>query len=237
MTDTIRERIITAIVTGLSAVRTAAGYATDIGAAVYRARTALDPDDAPLCNVFAGRDQATQDRYGRTRITLPVTVEAAAAFADDAPYTVEERLLGDLIEGMTATTWTLAFAAGSREIEVGDTVTGATSKATAYVAGVAVSTGSWAGGDAAGTLTLRRLTGAFAAESLKVGALVHAATSGAVTGQSAAARMTAGLAEAITYTEGGAVSRANLDATLTGVSAEFGVVYSTVAGNPYGQTA
>ena len=237
MTDTIRERIVSAIVTGLAAVRTTAGYNTEIGAAVYRARSAMDPDDAPLTNVFAGRETAIADRYGRTRITLPVTVEAAATFTGDAHYTTEELLLGDLIEAMTATVWTLAFNSGTVAIAVGDTVTGATSTATGYVAGVTVSTGSWAGGDAAGTLTLRRATGTFAAESLKVSGAVRAATSGSISGQAAPARMTAGLADAITYTEGGAAGRANLDAKLTGVSAEFSVIYSTVAGNPYGQTA
>lgn len=43
---------------------------------------------------------------------------------------------------------------GTTEIEVGDTIKGATSNATAKVLGVVLDSGSWAGGDAAGWLIL-----------------------------------------------------------------------------------
>jgi len=61
----------------------------------------------------------------------------------------------------------LTFVAGKEGgIRRGDTVTGAISGATATVAGVAVTSGAWATGDAAGDLYLRDQTGSFVAESL-----------------------------------------------------------------------
>jgi hypothetical protein len=238
MNDTIRRQIVSAIVTALGSVRTSAGYATDIGATVYRARTAVDPDAAPFCNVFAGRDESSLTPYGMARNVMPVTVEAVSVFSDDDPAAAEDDLLGDIIEGMTGAVWTLAYNTGSSEIEVGDTITGATGKATAYVAGVTIASGAWADGDAAGTLTLRRMVKDFAAgEVLKIGTAVAAKADGAANGQHAVDRVTGGLAASIVYIDGGPANRANQDDALTGVSAVFEVTYETVAGNPYGQTA
>lgn len=237
MADTIREQIVSAIATALGAVRTAAGYVTEAGATVYRARTAVDPDDAPFINVFAGREEAHLDPYGMSRQVMPVTVEAVIAFSGDTPEADEHALLGDILEAMAGTVWTLGYDTGTAAIAAGDTITGATSGATAYVAGVTVSSGSWAGGDAAGTLTLRRMVKAFAdGEGLKKGGAVAAKADGAAAGQHAVDRVCGGLAASIVYTGGGPVSRANLDDALTGVSAEFAVTYETVAGDPYGQS-
>lgn len=65
---------------------------------------------------------------------------------------------------------------GTYEIVPGDTVTGATSGATARVVAVSLSGGTWAGGDAAGTLTVDTHTGTFQAENLNVGANLNVAT-------------------------------------------------------------
>lgn len=68
----------------------------------------------------------------------------------------------------TADYYTLSFTAGTAAIAVGDTITGP--GATAHVLRVAVSTGSWVAGTAAGTLILTDTTGAFAAtEAISVG--------------------------------------------------------------------
>jgi len=237
MTTTIRDQIIGAIVTGLGGITTAAGYNTGIGATVYRARTAVDPGDAPFCNVFAGRETSAPDRYGRSIVTMPITIEAAAVFSGDAFYTTEEKLLGDLIERMTADVFSLSFTLGTTAIAPGNTITGAVSGATAYVSSVTVATGTWAGGNAAGTLTLLRKSGTFQAENMKVSGSVVAATAGTITGQSAVTRMTSGLSDSILYTGGGPASSTHIDAGLAGVTADFNIVYQTIAGNPYGQTA
>lgn len=73
---------------------------------------------------------------------------------------------------------TLAFTSGgTTEIAVGDTITGATSGASAVVTRVELDSGSWAGGDAAGTFHLRAVTsGPFQSENLDVGASTNLAT-------------------------------------------------------------
>jgi len=71
----------------------------------------------------------------------------------------------------------IAFTSGgTTEISIGDTITGATGGATAYVDFVVLSSGSWAGGDAAGTFYVRNQSGTFESENLNVGASTNLAT-------------------------------------------------------------
>lgn len=72
---------------------------------------------------------------------------------------------------------TLAFTSGgTTEVSVGDTITGATSEATAVVVSVSLSSGSWAGGDAAGNFTIENKSGTFQSENLNVGSSSNVAT-------------------------------------------------------------
>lgn len=74
---------------------------------------------------------------------------------------------------------TLAYTSGGTyEIVPGDTITGATSGATARVVSVGQTSGTWAGGDAAGTFVLDTVSGTFQAENLNVGANSNVATIG-----------------------------------------------------------
>ena len=72
----------------------------------------------------------------------------------------------------------MAFTSGgTTAIAVGNTITGATSGHTAKVQRVVVTSGSWAGGDAAGYLAVTDATGPFAAsENLDVGGSTNLAT-------------------------------------------------------------
>lgn len=73
---------------------------------------------------------------------------------------------------------TQAFDTGTAEIAAGDTVTG--TSATGLVVSVSVSSGSWAGGDAAGTLVLTSVTGAWADnDDIQVSAATKAKASAA----------------------------------------------------------
>lgn len=65
---------------------------------------------------------------------------------------------------------------GTTEIVEGNKVVGATSSATAYVCGISLYMGTWAGGDAAGIFFLRDVSGTFQAENLDVGASSNLAT-------------------------------------------------------------
>ena len=65
--------------------------------------------------------------------------------------------------------WAVPFSSGgTNEIQVGDTIVGATSGARARVKQVMLYSGSWAGGDAAGFLELEEgsLTGTFGSEAV-----------------------------------------------------------------------
>lgn len=71
----------------------------------------------------------------------------------------------------------LAFTSGGTvEIQVGDVIEGATSGATATVGYIQVTSGSWAGGDAAGDIWFASQTGTFQAENLDVGTDLNVAT-------------------------------------------------------------
>jgi hypothetical protein len=71
----------------------------------------------------------------------------------------------------------LAFTSGgTAEIAAGNTIEGATSGATATVFDVELTSGSWAGGDAAGNLWLNGQTGTFVSENLDTGTQANIAT-------------------------------------------------------------
>jgi hypothetical protein len=78
---------------------------------------------------------------------------------------------------------------GTYEIAEGDTITGATSGATATVRRVIITSGTFAGGDAAGRLILASQTGTLQAENLNVGANTNVAT---IAGDSSAITLPAG---------------------------------------------
>ena len=97
---------------------------------------------------------------------------------------------------------TVAFTSGGTYgIAEDDVITGATSSATATVKRIILDSGTWAGGDAAGTLVLYSQTGTFVSETLNVGANINVATIGA---NSAATTLAAsGRYEFVNYNFGG----------------------------------
>ena len=236
MSDTIREQIIAAIVTKLADIRTAKGYNTNIGQYVKRVLKEVDPGDLPGTTVWP-QPETSERKYGHSHIVTPLNLNGLVAFGAVNASVEAEKILGDLIELMTAIEWTLAYTSGGiYEIEAGDTITGATSGATAYVGVAGLSGGSWAGGDAAGDLTLRRLVGTFEAENLNVGANSNVATiAGAPTGQDAPIVVTGGLADDIEYVAGGPESYPEAAEKTVGVPALFNIKYKTNAGDPYNQ--
>lgn len=82
----------------------------------------------------------------------------------------------------------LAFTSGgTTEITEGQTITGATSGATAVLTRVMLESGSWAGGDAAGKFIFASQTGTFQAENIDVGVSSNLAT---IAGDSSAITLT-----------------------------------------------
>lgn len=238
MTDTIREQIVSAIETRLAEVTTARGYAKGLGASVRRAYRDVDPDDCP-CVVIWPRPEDVTREYRQNVCTMEVELQAAEVFGASNPSEVSEQLLGDLVEIMTAKKWTLDYDSGGvAEVEVGDTLTGASSGATALVDAVTLDSGTWAGGDADGTLTLRRVSGTFQNnENLdQSGGQANIATvDGTASKTTPESGVTGGLADDIRYTRGGTAEYPGGEETVVGASAVFEITYKTAVGNPYAQ--
>lgn len=77
---------------------------------------------------------------------------------------------------------TVAFTSGgTTEIKVGDWIVGATSSAKACVVSIVLTSGTWAGGNAAGTFRVKNQHGTFQSENVKVAAGTDDATIGANT--------------------------------------------------------
>ena len=84
----------------------------------------------------------------------------------------------------------VAFTSGgTTEPTEGQTITGATSAATAILGRIIVTSGTWADGDAAGRLIIRAQTGTFQSENLNIGASLNVMTVG---GDSAAITLSPG---------------------------------------------
>lgn len=84
----------------------------------------------------------------------------------------------------------VAFTSGgTTEPLEGQTITGATSTATGVIGRIIVTSGTWAGGDAAGRLILKSQTGAFQSENINIGASLDVLT---VAGDSAAIALSPG---------------------------------------------
>ena len=79
---------------------------------------------------------------------------------------------GILHTNLIYTEWTLTFTSGgTTEIKVGDWIVGATSAARAEVVSITLASGTWAGGDAAGTMQIKNADGTWTAnEKIKVAA-------------------------------------------------------------------
>ena len=248
MSDSIREQIITAIEAKLAYILTTKGYLTECGANVHRARKSLDQAELPAVVVIPKTELPARE-YGNDALVMKLRVEALKQFGTDNPSEISEQMLADVIECMTGKRWSMAFDSGSYEPQPGDTITGATSGATAYVESVTRSSGTWAGGDAAGTIYFRRLTGKFTHtaadpptpevnESINItGHSAAIKTNGTATYISPETSTCAGLADDIVYAGGGTDEYPEPPETTVGTAADFEITYTTAAGNPFARQA
>lgn len=232
--STIREQIILAVIAKVTKIRVANGYNTDCGADVLRAIKLVNPERLPLSAVWPQPEEATRE-YGKMVCTMPIRIESMLAFGTNNSSEMAEKMLGDLIENIFGTEWILPFTTGTSEISIDDTIIGAISSATGYVCGVEITSGTWAGGDAAGNLSLRRMAGDFQAENIKISGAVVAATNGTITAESAVKTTTDDLAESIEYAGGGTDEYPDDGNISIGASVLINIKYVTEIGNPYTQ--
>lgn len=169
VTENVRKGVsvqgtVTAIGGGTTSAKTIAMY-TALAADNYRADIAAVPGSGTIRGVayYNGKVYAWRDNVGATALAMYVSSAGGWTLVP----------LGSEIQ------FTAGLPAGIVE---GDTITGATSGATATVKRVVVRTGTFAGSNAAGTLVITPLAGAFvAAEFLNVGGTNRATASGAAT--------------------------------------------------------
>lgn len=236
--NTIRDRIILAVLAKLAGAVTANQYNLNCGGNVFRCRQNVDPDVIPSeipCFVVWPQPEEVARDYGKARHTMPVRIEGIAPFGTSNPSVIAEQILGDIIEAATGIEWTLPFTSGGTYvIKPGDYIAGHLSGATGLVTSVTVTSGSWAAGTAAGNITIRRLTKEFQGENLDVGANLNVATiSGSITGETPVTSTTDGLAESVDYVSGGTDSYPEEGHKTVGASAILNITYVTNMGDPY----
>ena len=96
--------ILEALRARLGQIRLADGYATDIGATVFRGRRAISPDHPPCCSIFEHEDEIEKQSPGTGAIhtapvafeSLPVSIEAHAACDPDHPNVTAHAMVADI---------------------------------------------------------------------------------------------------------------------------------------------
>jgi hypothetical protein len=238
MADSIREQIISAMTTKLAKIRKKYGYTSDCGRNVFRGLPVpLHEDFFPALSIIPVLE-ASEGRHGRDFRIMQVHIQAVKLFGSENPSEISEQLLADIIECIQGIVWTLGYDSGGTNIPVpGDSALGETSSATAIVESVTLNGGAWAGGNAAGDLALRRLSGEFSNNE----ELTIAGNSGVVTvdglasGEDGVASTTGGLAELIEYVSGGLENYPEHNDKVVGATTVFNVGFKTKVGDPYSQ--
>ena len=162
-------------------------------------RSHLPAIDGSICPAvgFHLDDEENLAQYNRNeQKELPIRVQGISKFNLYSAPEAAELLYADLCECLCCTEYTLSFdSGGTDEIRPGETITGETSGATGLVISAALDSGTWAGGDADGSFTLRRVVGNFQNnEELKVGTDTGLATvDGLLSGTGPLELSTAGL--------------------------------------------
>jgi len=103
---------------------------------------------------------------------FPLIEDGDADFVTDyTPASGDAKVWNDnLLFSTTLSAETVAFTSGGTRVMVrGDTVTGATSAQTATLIAAVLTSGTWAGGTAAGFLFVKSASGAFQSENLNTG--------------------------------------------------------------------
>lgn len=235
---TIREQILELIKTELAKITTANGYNTNIGLNVVRGRYDLFPAELPALVMIANQDTA-EERLGHDVKSIPLVIagfkvcQNAATDYSDRVARDAEAILGDIITCVQSPRVTIPFSSGIREPALGSTLIGSSSGATSILESISLSSGSWAGGDAVGTLSVRLPWLTYTTESiLNAGGETIASTTGTMT----LIPPFSDLLNNIEYQRGGIEPLPDPGEDILKVSVLFAVYYTTLAGNPYKQS-
>lgn len=235
---TIREQILELVKTEISKIRTSNGYVTEIGQNPVRGRYDLFPSELPAVMMIANQENAAP-RLGHNVNSIPLIIEGFKHYPNtgtdysDRAAREAENMLGDILSCILAPKITLPFTNGIREPAIGIVLTGETSTATAILESISLSSGSWSGGDAAGTFSLRQPWQDFTSELLKnPGSETIASTLGTMTEIAPFNDLT----NQIEYVRGGIEPLPDPGEDILKVSVSFNIYYATLFGNPYKQS-
>ena len=243
MADSIREQIISALISKMADMRTSKGYNTECGQTVKRAELIpLAVDSAPLSSLYPMLETGTKLYKNSMGRIMEIRIQAISVLGGINASIVSEKLLADLIECIMGFKWTMEIdSGGTYEPQVGDIITGETDGATAIIEAVTLNSGTWGGADADATILLRRLnpdvlTAFSDNETLNINGNANAATvDGALTGQGPKELATNSLAESIDYISGGTDSYPENQEDVVGAERVLNIGYKTRTGDPYTQ--
>lgn len=239
MAETIREQLFLNFGAKLETMLKVNGYNLELGAEVFRAF--LPPIDFSILPAigFLPTTEEALDLHGyHQKFDMQLQVQGVAQVGTIQAGPMAELIYADIIEAVLGNTWTLGFnSGGPYKATVGASITGATSAATGYIAGVALDSGAWADEDAAGAFSLRRVKGAFEnTEQLDIGSETDVATvDGILSAQGALETTTGNLADGI-YILSARPQYPSAEQQSAGFEVVFGINYKRVTGNPYSQT-
>lgn len=167
--NTIRETIIGNIVNHLKYIKTTYGYNNSFDDTnILRGYNQAHESILPCILINPGTETIIK-QYSTAIHEMEVNIAAYKEITSSQNASiVSEVLLGDLIINVFGPVFEIDFTLGDNAISEGDTITGKVSGATAIVTNVTINGGSWATGNAYGTLNLRYQTGNFQAELIQV---------------------------------------------------------------------
>ena len=94
--DTIRQKIISAIESGLASIRKSGGYQTDIGAKVEVAKSAIDQRHLPAVVLWPQSETGVK-LQGRNKMTMSARIEGIVSLgANEDAVKIGEMILGDI---------------------------------------------------------------------------------------------------------------------------------------------
>lgn len=215
-------------------IRIDKGYHTDMGKNII----SYDRYNAtlPFVAIWAGLEEIDRE-YGHTRAQMQVRVEGVQEYATGDRMELSEQMLADIIENIAGIKWTLDFTSGgTHKPSAGDAIVGATGGAAGIIESFSLDSGSWSGGDAAGSFVIRRKVGTFSAENLNIGGESNVATTdGTIAAESAEESTANNLADDIQYVSGGLEEFPEAQDEIVGMVANFLITYPIILGNPYSQ--
>ena len=91
--NTIREKIILAMLAKLAEAITANYYNLDCGSNVFRCRQNVEPSELPCFVVWPQPEEVTIEEYHQSKHIMPVRIEGISLFNDTNPSVISEQIL------------------------------------------------------------------------------------------------------------------------------------------------